>query len=251
MDDDFMRGMFKKNIPLAQLVLRIITGKSDLVITNCETQADMKRVTGARTICLDAYGTDDSGKKYDLEIQRADRGADLHRARYHSSVMDVENLDAGQDFKELPDTFTIFITESDFFGKGEPLYLIQRMNVTTGEPANDGAFIIYVNGEYRGENEIGYLMHDFNCTDAADMHYDLMAERMRYLKESPEGVREMCKAMEEMRNEAAREADTKRAVNDIMKMMKNLKLSLEDSMIALEIPTEEWAFIKSLLPKTY
>jgi hypothetical protein len=54
-----------------------------------------------------------------------------------------------------------------------------------------------------------------------------------------------------MRNEAAREADTKRAVNDIMKMMKNLKLSLEDAMIALEIPTEEWAFIKSLLPKTY
>ena len=51
---------------------------------------------------------------YDLEIQRADHGADPHRARYHSSVMDVENLDAGQEFKELPDTYTIFITEKDF-----------------------------------------------------------------------------------------------------------------------------------------
>ncbi len=29
-DDDFMRGMFKKNLPLAQFVLRIITGKADL-----------------------------------------------------------------------------------------------------------------------------------------------------------------------------------------------------------------------------
>ena len=28
-DDDFMRGLFRKNIPLAQLVLRIITGKKD------------------------------------------------------------------------------------------------------------------------------------------------------------------------------------------------------------------------------
>ena len=36
-DDDFMRGLFRKNIPLAQLVLRIITGKKDLIITNCET----------------------------------------------------------------------------------------------------------------------------------------------------------------------------------------------------------------------
>jgi hypothetical protein len=94
-------------------------------------------------------------------------------------------------------------------------------------------------------------MHDFNCTDAADMNYNIMAERTRYLKENQEGVTEMCKAMEEMKNEAAREADTKRVVNDITKMMKNLKVSLEDAMTALEIPTEERAFIKSLLPKTY
>ena len=167
------------------MVLRIITGKRDLVITSCEVQADMKRVTGARSICLDAYGSDDSGKKYDLEIQRADRGADPHRARYHSSVMDVENLDAGQEFKELPDTYIIFITERDFYNKGEPVYLIQNMNITTGELFEDGAYILYVNGEYRGNSEIGKLMHDFNCTDADDMNFDLMAERTRYLKENP------------------------------------------------------------------
>lgn len=40
-DDDFMRGMFRENIPLAQLVLRIIVGKKDLVITSCETQAEL------------------------------------------------------------------------------------------------------------------------------------------------------------------------------------------------------------------
>ena len=53
----------------------------------------MKRVTGARSICLDAYATDSTGKKYDIEVQRSDNGADPHRARYHSSMMDVENLD--------------------------------------------------------------------------------------------------------------------------------------------------------------
>ena len=45
-DDTFMRGMFKDNIPLAELVLRIIVGKPDLILTKCETQADLKRVTG-------------------------------------------------------------------------------------------------------------------------------------------------------------------------------------------------------------
>lgn len=203
MDDDFMRCLFRENIPLAQLVLRIITGKDSLIITSCQTQVDMKRVTGARSVCLDAYGSDDVGKKYDLEVQRSDYGADPHRARYYSSVMDVENLDAGQKFRELPDTYTIFITEKDFYKKGEPLYLIRNMNLTTGMPFDDGAYIIYVNGEYRGDDPIGRLMHDFNCTNAADMHYDLMADRTRYLKESPEGVRMMCRMMEDMRTEKA------------------------------------------------
>ena len=65
----------------------------------------MKRLVGARSICLDAYGVDSEDKKYDLEIQRLDYGAGKHRARYHSSSMDIENLDAGQEFDELPDTY--------------------------------------------------------------------------------------------------------------------------------------------------
>ena len=111
-DDEFMRCLFKDNVPLAELVLRIIIGKPDLVITECQTQKDMKRLAGARSICLDAYGADTSGKKYDMEVQREDKGADPHRARYHSSVMDVENLDAGQEFSELPDTYTIFLFQT-------------------------------------------------------------------------------------------------------------------------------------------
>ena len=130
MDDTFMRGLFKENLPLAELVLRIITGKPDLILTKCETQADMKRVTGARSICLDAYATDSAGKKYDIEVQRADNGADPHRARYHSSVMDVENLDEKQDYKELPDTYVIFITEKDYYKAGKPVYVIRNMNLT-------------------------------------------------------------------------------------------------------------------------
>ena len=201
MDDDFMRCLFKNNIPLAELVLRIITGKPDLVITDCQTQKDMKLLAGARSICLDAYGTDSTGKKYDMEIQREDKGADPHRARFHSSVLDIENLDAGQEFSKLPETFTIFITEKDFYGEGEPIYFIERMNITTGKPFADGEHILYVNGEYRGDSDIGKLMHDFNCTDAADMNFKLLADRTRYLKENPKGVSEMCKVIEDMRKE--------------------------------------------------
>ena len=180
-DDDFMRCLFKDNIPLAEFVLRIITDKPDLVITDCETQKDMKRLAGARSICLDAYGTDSAGKRYDLEIQREDKGADPHRARYHSSVMDIESLHSGQEFTELPDTYTIFIIEKDFYGLGESIYPIERINLVTGKPFEDGEHILYVNGEYRGDSNIGKLMHDFNCTKADDMNFEPLAERTRYL----------------------------------------------------------------------
>ena len=227
MDDDFMRCLFKDNIPLAEMVLRIITGKSDLVITDCQTQKDMKRLAGARSICLDAYGTDSLEKKYDMEIQREDKGADPHRARYHSSVLDVENLDAGQDFKQLPETYTIFITEKDVYGLGKPIYRIERMNLDTGKPFGDGEHILYVNGEYRGDSDIGKLMHDFNCTDADDMNFELMAERTRYLKENPEGVEQMCKVIEDMRKEEREEG-----IKEGMRM--TARRMLADGTLALE-----------------
>ena len=92
--------------------------------------------------------------------------------------------------------------EKDFYGKGESVYVVERMNLTTGNSFEDGEHILYVNGEYRGESDIGKLMYNLGCTGADDMNFDLMAERTRYLKENPEGVSEMCKALEDMRNQA-------------------------------------------------
>ena len=242
-DDDFMRCLFKDNVPLAQLVLRIITDKPDLIITECQTQKDMKRLAGARSICLDAYGTDTAKKKYDMEIQRADEGADPHRARYHSSVMDIENLDASQEFSKLPETFTIFITEKDFFGLGEPIYPIERMNLVTGKPFADGEHILYVNGEYRGTSGIGKLMHDFNCTDADDMNFELMAERTRYLKENPEGVEQMCKVIEDMRKEERQEGIKEGMMESMrttaLRMLTAGKYALEEIANISGLPLDE------------
>lgn len=113
MDDDLMRMMFRNNMPLAQKVLRILTGISDLVLTDNKTQYDLKHLLGARFICLDVLASDSKGTIYDLEIQKADRGASPKRARYHSSALDTELLFANDDFDKLPTTYTIFFTEND------------------------------------------------------------------------------------------------------------------------------------------
>ncbi len=200
LDDDFMRELFRNNLELAQYVLRIIIDKPDLKLTKEETQYDLQHLFGERSICLDVFGVDSEGQQYDFEVQRQDKGATPHRARYHSSAMDVDNLKAKKQFHELPNTYVIFITENDFFGKGKAMYPIERMNLATGEPFNDGEHILYINGAYDDKDDtsdLAKLIHDFRCSKAEDMLLPPLADRTRYFKETPEGVEYMCKAMED------------------------------------------------------
>lgn len=87
---------------------------------------------------------------------------------------------------------------------------------------------------------MGKLMHDFNCTNADDMNYDIMAER---LKENPKGVNEMCKALEEMRNETAENT----LLQTIKNLMETMKWSAEQAMRAMKIPTSEQEKYKARL----
>ncbi len=48
-------------------------------------------------------------------------------------------------------------------------------------------------------------MYNFACTDPADMYYETLADRVRYFKESKEGVTIMCKVLEDMRYESWQE----------------------------------------------
>ena len=52
-------------------------------------------------------------------------------------------------------------------------------------------------------------MHDFNCADADDMHYGLLAESTRYLKENSKGVNEMYRTMDEVEKECYEEGREK------------------------------------------
>ncbi len=200
-----MRCIFRDNIPLAQMVLRIILNKPDLIVETLETQADFKRLVGGRSIILDVYATDSEHKKYNIEVQRADSGADKHRARYHSSAMDIENLRAGQKFEELPEAYTIFITENDVFGNGAAIHRIERVDMDSeGKPLfGDGEHILYVNGAYRGDSDIGRLMHDFCCDNPDKMYFDLIRTSAKYYKEDKKGVSTMSSVSEQIRYEKA------------------------------------------------
>ena len=201
-DDDFMNACFDGYNDGAELLLRIILNKPDIRVKSVKTQRRMKNLLG-RDICLDIDADDENGKEYNIEVQRADKGAERKRARYHSSIIDSHLLQPGEDFNKLPETFVIFITENDVIGKGKPIYRIDRRIDDTDELFDDGEHIIYVNGaDKNASTELGKLMHDFFCTDPDDMNYKELADKVRYFKENEEGVATMCKVLEDMRKES-------------------------------------------------
>ncbi len=124
---------------------------------------------------------------------------------------------------------------------GEAVYPIERINLVTGKPFEDGEHILYVNGEYRGDSDIGKLMHDFNCTDAADMNFELLAERTRYLKNNPKGVSEMCKVIEDMRTQEREETMKEIA----LRMMKARRYALEEIVNISGLPLDEVKKLKA------
>ena len=87
LDDDFMTVVFDRNAKAVERVLDVILQRDDLKVIEVVTQREYKNpITGGRSVKLDVYAKDLTGKIYDIEVQRADEGADVHRARFHSSI---------------------------------------------------------------------------------------------------------------------------------------------------------------------
>ena len=230
MDDDFMSKCLENAPECIELMLQIILGKKDLKVIKSQTEYPIKSLQG-RGVRFDVFARDSEGKEYDIEIQRADKGAEPKRARYNSALMDANALKKGEDFVKLHDTYVVFITENDVMKRGQDVYSYLRTEERNGDRLNDGTHIVYVNGETQSATEIGKLVHDLQCRDAAKMYFDVLRKRVGQFKNSKEGRRYMCEAIERIaeRREARGEARGKRET-----MLATAKRMLKSGMLALK-----------------
>ena len=65
---------------------------------------------------------------------------------------------------------------------------------------------MYINGEYRGDDALGRLMHDFSTPNADEMIYNSLADKVRFYKQDETGVRMTSRIVEEYGDERAAEA---------------------------------------------
>ena len=237
LDDDFMNKVFEDKA-CAEFLLQIILQRTDLRVQRAHGQHDIKNLQG-RSVRLDILAVDETDRVYNIEVQRSDKGAGVKRARYNSSLIDANMTESGDEYEQLNETYVIFITEHDVLGGGYPIYHIDRTVRETGALFGDESHILYVNAQIKDDTALGKLMHDFSCTSAEEMHYQILADRVRYFKEDTEGVATMCKVMEDMRNEAAREAVKENAIKAARSFLALGKLSYEEIANSLGLTVDE------------
>ena len=241
LDDEFMRKVFEDK-DCTQVLIRIILKNKDLVVKDVYCQHPIKNLQG-RSVNLDIYAVDPEGNLYNIEVQRWSKGASARRARYNSSLMDADLLEAGEEYQNLRESYVIFITEKDVLKGKKTIYHIDRIISETNEPFNDGSHIIYVNAENQENTPLGRLMHDFHCTKADDMHYEVLANRVRHFKETEEGVVTMCEAVDnlvkkktaEARAEGRAEERENVLVETVCSLMETMSISAEKAMDNLKI----------------
>ena len=240
LDDDFMSKVFE-DVKCAEFLLQILLNRDDLKVKKSTSQYGIKNLQGW-SVRLDILAVDDKNRVYNIEIQRNDKGAGVKRARYNSSIIDVNVTEPGDQFEKLNEVYVIFITENDVMGKELPIYHVERVIRETGELFGNESHIVhivYVNSQIRDDTALGKLMHDFSCTNARDMYYEVLAKRVYYFKEDEKGVETMCRAMEEMRNEAAREAARETSLETAKSLLLIGKLTYEEIALATKLTVEE------------
>lgn len=243
-DDDLMAMVFDGNTEAAELLLKIILKQEDIKVISVVGQRELENpLVNGRNIRLDIAAQDHTGRYFDVEVQRNSEGAHFRRARFHSSMLDVRMLKEKQKFKELRDSYVIFITEKDTVGAGLPLYHVNRKIDETGEVFSDGSHIIYVNGSYAGNDPIGKLVHDFRSEKSEDMFYEEFSKGVKHFKETEGGRKAMCEAVATYVNQKAEEIAEEKRIDTLLDSIKNLMQSMEltadQAMTALKISQDD------------
>lgn len=119
--DDYLFGevMHKKDVcaGVVERLLGIKAGK----ITYPEVQKSIKPLYESKGIRMDVLARD--GKKlYNLEMQTSKFASLPLRMRYYQGLLDVDLLMSGHKYRELYQSYIIFICTKDPFGQKLPVY---------------------------------------------------------------------------------------------------------------------------------
>ena len=181
----FMFGQVFQNPKICQMFLEELFHWPIEKIKYVHREKDLTDSYFAHGVRLDIY-IRNSDLVYNVEMQ-SERDDDLlKRIRYYQSSIDREELKQGVPYRNLPETYVIFICDYDPVGTGRACY--ERQMTWKDEPLtyDDGTHVILLNRFYTRENTSSAILEllDYIRTndDAAEYSSELVNQAKEHVK---------------------------------------------------------------------
>ena len=195
-DDTFFRTIAKNNIPLVEHIIKVILNRDDISIVKVNTQDDIHIFEKGHSVILDCLGVDSNGVLFDIEVQKFNNDSLEKRVRYYSSMLDSRySLSKGMPFKEIKDSYVIFLMEEDYFHLGGQVYEVEKVIKGYNLPFIDGSNTIFVNATNKGREDLDNLMQSLVSADYREMKDKVIKECVMYYKTTLDGNESVCEAV--------------------------------------------------------
>ena len=143
--DNFIFCKVMQNERLCRGVLETLLGIKVSRINYLQTENPIENFYDSRGIRLDVY-VKDSGRIFNIEIQTGNYDDLILRARYYLSSSDVATTKRRTKFKDIRETYILFICKDDPFGEGIPRYTkLTKFLETDGITYDDRSHNVFYN----------------------------------------------------------------------------------------------------------
>ena len=141
-DENICRRLLERILPNEEFgEIRIENPEGGLYV---ETQKSIKFPLGAHGVRLDAFIK--SGNVWaEIELQTYAGEHIAKRSRYYQANMDLDFLNEGHRYRELPRSYVIFICTYDYIGADLPVYFFEKFDRQNNLQFGDEAYSIILN----------------------------------------------------------------------------------------------------------
>ena len=229
---DFIFKLVFNHKQLAKKLIEKILGISIATLTVLQSEKFvLNGKKDGKAVRLDIFAKDDEGRGYDIEMQSSNDPNDPLplRARYYVSMLDQEAINKGEHYRELKQTFVIFICNFALFGGKRRMYTFNfRCNEDTSIKLNDNSTIVFLCSKGKSNSGIDKDIVSFldYINDDSQIKSDFVKEideRVSQLNQNPDeqgGINMYEWAFQERSDRARAEGRAEGQVELIINMIK-------------------------------
>lgn len=257
LSDDFLFSYTMRDEAVCKAFLEALLGKTVTEIHYLDREVDMTDSFSYHGIRLDVY-VEAEDATYNIEMQNVNRGALERRCRYYQAGIDRHLLKKGANYRDLPESYIIFVCNFDYYGLGRMVYERQQGIKGTDLAYNDGSHVLILNANYdralTAENQpLGEFLQLLNShsvnpeSDLAklteqtiskikandEMEEEYMTLGMLLAETREDSLRE---GRQEGRQEGQKEGAVAQAILSVKAIMKKLQVSIEEAAAIAGVP---------------